>query len=170
LIGEGRDLGRNSLRRIRGLKTRRSARKTRFVHSVAKGSHTLYRPKIQIFRILWEFHAFDDDPFPSEPHGHSLNPYHKYKLDVYSGKVYDFNSLVGKASKKDIQRLFEDRKFQQLIKIAKEHSESHKPKRQLIPSAGVGNKYRLLGKASATLSRKVGLPFVKIIHIGLDHG
>lgn len=141
------------------------------MQSVAKRSHTLYRPKIQIFRILWEFHAYDDDPFPSEPHGHSLNPYHKYKLDVYSGKVYNFNSRVGKASKKDLERLFEDRKFKQLIKIAKEHSESHKPKRQLLPTGDsrVGNKYRLQGKVSVAFSRKVELPFVKILHIELAH-
>ena len=164
-------MGRNNSGRIGVLGKRRSVRKTQFVQSVAKGSHTLYRPKIQIFRILWEFHAYDDDPFPSEPHGHSLNPYHKYKLDVYSGKVYDFNRQVGKASKKDLERLFEDRKFQQLIKIAKEHSESNKPKRQLQPTGNfrVGNRYRLLGKASVAFTRKVELPVVKIIHIGIAH-
>lgn len=165
-------LGRNRLGRIIVRGTRRSVRSTKLWGSVAKGSYTLYRPKIQILRILWEFHAYDDDPFPSEPHGHSLNPYHKYKLDVYSGEVFGFNSnLVGKASKKDIERLFKDRKFQELIRIAKEHSNSHKLTRQLLPTGGSGfrNKYRLLGKASIFYSRKVELPFSKIIHISVDH-
>jgi len=36
----------------------------------------------------WMFHQYDDDHFPSIPHGH-LNKQHSTKLDVYRGYTYD---------------------------------------------------------------------------------
>lgn len=37
---------------------------------------------------IWEFHKYDKDPFPSKPHGHNKET--KEKLDVYTGKKYDY--------------------------------------------------------------------------------
>ena len=34
----------------------------------------------------WEFHQYDDDPYPSVPHAHKLGN-HRWKLDAYQGCV-----------------------------------------------------------------------------------
>lgn len=90
------------------------------------------QPKIKAYRRLWTFNPFDDDPFPSIPHGHSED--NRLKLNVYTGEVIDHNgSIVGKASKKELKALFKDDQFKALVKKAKEY---HKQKSgKTVPKA-----------------------------------
>ncbi|RAP74377.1 hypothetical protein DL346_20055 [Paenibacillus montanisoli] len=71
--------------------------------------------------MLWMFHQYDVDPFPSVPHGHSIEPMNRYKLDVNTGEVYDNNrKVVGRADRKELRLLKSDRKFKALAARARE--------------------------------------------------
>lgn len=64
-----------------------------------------YRPEIKIYKLKWEFHQYDDDPWPSVPHGHALEA--DYVLQLWSGNVYHkiTRRYIGRASKKEISKL-----------------------------------------------------------------
>jgi hypothetical protein len=81
----------------------------------------LYRPKYQLNRMKWEFHAYDDDPFPSVPHGHSVNSVHK--LHVHSGDIYKGKNVCGTIKKKELDRLWSDERFIKFVEIAKQFHE-----------------------------------------------
>lgn len=102
--------------------------------SKVKTSYTKYRPKIRIRRILWEFHASDDDPFPSIPHGHSIDPVVNLKLDPFTGNIYDVKrKKVAVADKKELDKLHKDSKFIELIaKSSEYHSTNGNFKKLLI--------------------------------------
>ncbi|UGB29962.1 hypothetical protein [Metabacillus sp. B2-18] len=82
-----------------------------------------YRPSYQLNRMLWEFHAYDDDPFPSIPHGHSLDSEHK--LNVDTGEIVLGKQCCGKIKTKEHKRLLNDKRFQKLVLVAKQY---HKDK------------------------------------------
>lgn len=63
----------------------------------------------------WEFHPFDDDYFPSIPHGHYLGK--KYpKLDPYLGFIYDKNHTQSKMDKKIICALWNNDDFRDMVR------------------------------------------------------
>jgi len=72
---------------------------------------TRYISKVKVFRRKWTFHKYDKDFSPSVPHGHSGS----YKLNVMTGEVFAGSSdkPVGHASKKDLDALHHDKKFQE---------------------------------------------------------
>ncbi|OME86887.1 hypothetical protein BK120_08160 [Paenibacillus sp. FSL A5-0031] len=79
------------------------------------------RPKISAGKMFWEFHLTDVDPWPSIPHGHSLDP-KGFKLDVDTGDIYLIKTRqrVGKAKEKDMIELLTDVKFAAFLKRARE--------------------------------------------------
>ena len=72
---------------------------------------TMYKPSSKLYNLMWELHKYDDDFFPSVPHGHIG----KYKLDVMNGNVYQASTkqLVGHATKKELRILQTNGKFQE---------------------------------------------------------
>lgn len=88
-----------------------------------------YRPKVKLYKLLWEFHVYDEDFFPSVPHGHSIDGKRKYKLHVYSGNIYDINNnVVGKADEKSLHRLHKDPRFRSLVVEAIKYYNSSNPR------------------------------------------
>lgn len=50
---------------------------------------------------IWRIHKNDDDPFPSNPHAHSIES--RLKLDLSNGRLYYNRRDTGKSiSKKDL--------------------------------------------------------------------
>ena len=61
----------------------------------------------------WEFHPFDDDWFPSVPHGHKRPGRSTDKLDPYLGWVYDKSKQSGRLKRKAIISLWNDERFRE---------------------------------------------------------
>lgn len=63
------------------------------------------RPKVNVFNRKWIFHPYDDDPFPSIPHGHSED--NRFVLNVETGEVIEraTGAIQGKATKKELKEL-----------------------------------------------------------------
>lgn len=80
-----------------------------------------YRPPFEMKSMKWKFHAYDDDPFPSVPHGHSVNSVHK--LHVYSGEIYKGKNVWGIIKKKELERLWDDPRFVKYVEVAKQYHE-----------------------------------------------
>lgn len=58
----------------------------------------------------WEFHQYDDDPYPSVPHGHKRSD-HKWKLDAYQGWVFERTRQDHREPRWKIVLLWNDSKF-----------------------------------------------------------
>ena len=65
----------------------------------------------------WVFHQYDDDPFPSIPHGHSKSKTTR-KLDVYQGWVYQGARQIERLDRKTIIILWNDEKFRKFAYTA----------------------------------------------------
>jgi hypothetical protein len=90
---------------------------------------TKYRPKLKLYKLLWEFHVYDEDFFPSVPHGHSIDGKRRYKLDIYCGNVYDINdNVIGKADEKSLHGLHRDPRFTNLVIEAIKYYNSLNPR------------------------------------------
>ncbi|MCB5903110.1 hypothetical protein LIV42_12640 [Bacillus cereus] len=63
----------------------------------------------------------DPDPFPSIPHFHGVGNYSKFKLDPYTGKVYEGKKLVGKEKIDIIRGMWRHDGFRQVAKEAIKH-------------------------------------------------
>ena len=61
----------------------------------------------------WEFHPFDNDWFPSVPHGHKRRGRSTDKLDPYLGWVYDKSKQSGRLKRKAIISLWNGDKFRE---------------------------------------------------------
>ena len=114
--------------------------KKKFVRKMAN-NFTMLRPQISIKKMYWEFHKGDNDNFPSVPHGHSLDG--KYKLELWSGKIYNVQS--GKveyiAKKKDMKALQNYPEFMEFVKECREESGARNPN-IVLPDLVVSNKRR----------------------------
>ncbi len=66
---------------------------------------------IAVGGINWIFHPFDDDWFPSVPHGHKRSGRPTDKLDPYLGWVYDKSKQTGRLKRKDIITLWNNEGF-----------------------------------------------------------
>ena len=69
-----------------------------------------------VLHSYWEFHKFDNDDYPSIPHGHNM----KHKLNVYTRCIIDTNKPRGKdffrKESKDFMRwLWNDNQFYELF-------------------------------------------------------
>ena len=96
------------------------------------------RPRVPVNKIYWEFHKGDADFNPSVPHGHSLNGKSldgKYKLELWSGKIYDQSTgeLKGVAKPKDMLRLYQTDGFQDFVSECRAEYAKNNPHMQLPP-------------------------------------
>lgn len=66
----------------------------------------------------WLFHPFDDDWFPSIPHGHKPSGRRTDKLDPYLGWVYDKSKQSGRLKRKSIISLWNDERFRKTASCA----------------------------------------------------
>ena len=74
----------------------------------------------------WEFHQYDDDYFPSVPHGH-WNGRKQPKLDPYQGWVYQGSKQQRREPKKNIIALWNDRQFREFTQAAIDYYLDHHP-------------------------------------------
>lgn len=77
----------------------------------------------------WEFHPYDDDFFPSVPHGH-LQKNKTIKLDSYLGYTFDTskdNCRLKRESRKFIILLWNDDKFRDMARNSVEYYIVHHP-------------------------------------------
>lgn len=65
----------------------------------------------------WHFHQYDDDFFPSIPHGHWENK-KQPKLDSYLGWVYGGSKQIRRESRSLISKLWNDDKFRFFATVA----------------------------------------------------
>lgn len=75
----------------------------------------------------WEFHPFDDDWFPSVPHGHKIPGRPTDKLDPYLGWVYDKSKQSARLKRKAIISLWNDEKFRKTAIVAIDYYLEHHP-------------------------------------------
>ncbi len=72
----------------------------------------------------WEFHQYDNDPYPSVPHGHRRSK-PRWKLDAYQGWVYERTRQDHREPRWKIIALWNDWKFRQFaIAAIKYHAET----------------------------------------------
>jgi hypothetical protein len=109
--------------------------KNKFKLKARKPNMRLYRLPYQVSGILWIFHRHDDDPFPSVPHGDSVYPQGKYKLDISSGKIYlaSSHAFYKNADKKDMDRLKHDDELRDLALYARRYYKEKHPQIPLEP-------------------------------------
>ena len=103
-----------------------------------KGRRWNLRPRVLVNKIYWEFHKGDADYNPSVPHGHSLNGKSldgKYKLELWSGKIYSQSTgeLIGIAKAKDMLRLYQSDGFQNFVNECRVEYAKNYPHMQLPP-------------------------------------
>ena len=103
-----------------------------------KGRRWNLRPRVQVNKIYWEFHKGDADFNPSVPHGHSLEGKSldgKYKLELWSGKIYyqSTSELIGIAKPKDMLRLYHSDCFQDFVIECRAEYAENNPHMQLPP-------------------------------------
>lgn len=75
----------------------------------------------------WMFHPYDDDPFPSVPHGHARPRKSARKLDPYQGWVYDRTRQLARVARQDIIALWNDEKFRATARISINYYLEHHP-------------------------------------------
>lgn len=73
----------------------------------------------------WKFHPFDDDWFPSVPHGHKIQGRPTDKLDPYLGWVYNRSKQSSRLKRNAIISLWNDEKFRKTALIAIEYYLEH---------------------------------------------
>jgi hypothetical protein len=87
-------------------------------------SYLCFFPGTSTGLSAWKFHQYDDDFFPSVPHGH-CNGRSKPKLDPYQGWVYHGSEQVRREPKKNIVALWNDPQFREFAKIAIDYYLTH---------------------------------------------
>ena len=94
-------------------------------------SRLFYKSKININNKKWELHIADKYPFPSVPHMHAINA--PLKLNIYTGEIYDTRnkSLIDTASRKDLKKLWSNKKFVEAVKNARQVYKNANPKYKL---------------------------------------
>ncbi len=74
----------------------------------------------------WELHLYDEDPFPSIPHLHSVED-SRYKIDIYTGDVFYKTILNSQLKKKELKKIWECDKIYKDIIRAREHYKQQYP-------------------------------------------
>lgn len=98
----------------------------------------MLRPKTQVKKIYWDFHKGDPDYNPTMPHGHSLDGKSldgKYKLELWSGKIYEVSSgnIYGIAKSKEMQALYAFPGFREFVEECREEYRKMHPDVSLQP-------------------------------------
>ena len=122
-----------------------------------RAARKMLRPNIQIEGMRWEINPTDADPFPSIPHGDSVDPYHVYKLDLRNGDVYraEGRVFITRANKKDFAQLNRNPQVHRVIEQAWSYYKEHHPqvpisaipwakRRSLIMVKSTGSEYTIL--------------------------
>lgn len=93
----------------------------------------LYKPEYKIFNHKFEIHKTDKDIWPSYPHIHLLDD--DIKLDIYTGEIYRIQTkkCINEASDKDMEKLWNDRKFLGILMEARKSKPINVGKLQDIP-------------------------------------
>ncbi len=89
----------------------------------------------------WIFNKYDDDYFPSVPHGH-LRSRKKIKLDAYRGLTYDTgknNRDCGRESRRFIAALWNSQKFRMLATSSISYFDEKNPKFNWLSQRGISN-------------------------------
>ena len=105
--------------------------RTRLILKTKKNSAYIKRLPYQLYGMIWDINPYDVDDFSSVPHGDSVD--RQYKLNVFTGEVFRKRTkkYVGHLSKKDFQRLQDDKDVSDTIEIAKNFSREHFPYRPI---------------------------------------
>lgn len=74
----------------------------------------------------WEFYQYDDDPYPSVPHGHKKSN-SRWKLDAYQGWVYERTRQAHREPRWKIVALWNDRDFRRFALTAITYHLEHYP-------------------------------------------
>ena len=145
---------------MRNLK-RQWIKKRRKYISIAPEGPQLYRPKEQYYNMFFEFNPFDDDNFPSVPHGDAYN--HHYKLDLKTGDVWEGRRrIVGHLKKKEFDRLKRDARLREIVASAQEYYREHHPTTAFDPipwAACLAQKKRFYGYKSKTVVYRLKVVF-----------
>ncbi len=93
----------------------------RRIYSINKGINRrkAFVTPFKLYRLKWTIHLYDVDQFPSIPHGH--NEEKRLKLDLFEGSVYKYKKIIGKVDKKELEKLHENERFKEVVKIAQEY-------------------------------------------------
>lgn len=87
-----------------------------------------YKPRKKYANILWFFNPQDNDFWPSIPHGHSGDAKYPFKLDIFSGKVFDkMNTIVATVRMKELVELHNDPGFIEVDKKADQYYRENFP-------------------------------------------
>ena len=102
----------------------------------------LYRSKYKIFNHKIEIHKNDKDIWPSYPHVHFLND--DAKLNIYTGEIYRIQTKksINKASDEDMKKLWNDRKFLEIVMEARKNRPINVEKLEKIPFKWIDNEKR----------------------------
>jgi hypothetical protein len=74
----------------------------------------------------WQFHPFDDDFFPSIPHGHNRKN-DGIKLDPYLGWIYRGSRQTAREERRKIVALWNDDGFRRAALLAIDYYLNHHP-------------------------------------------
>ena len=80
--------------------------------------------------MKWEMHITDADIFPSTPHLHAIEDA-RYTINVYNGEVYWDKKSAGKLRDKELQLLWNDQKFLDMLKKSRKYYIVRNPGRTL---------------------------------------
>lgn len=115
-----------------------------------KPGRNLLAPRTKVKKLYWEFHKGDADYRPSVPHGHSLDG--KYKLELWSGEIYDCRTgkKVMQAKEKDMLALSRENGFADFVNECRAEYLKLHPGVSLQPLSGniVAKKQRVFSKRS----------------------
>lgn len=105
----------------------------RIVLRSSKSQRDLLRPRIQVKKMYWDFHKGDADYNPSVPHGHSLDG--KYKLELWSGRIYEISSgkIYGVSKPKEMRALYDLPGFREFVEECREEYRKMHPTMKLKP-------------------------------------
>ena len=93
----------------------------------------LYRPEYKIFKHKFVIHKTDKDIWPSYPHVHLLDD--SIKLNIYTGELYRIQTRrqINEVSDKDMKKLWNDKKFLEIVMEARKNKPINVEKLQNIP-------------------------------------
>lgn len=93
----------------------------------------LYRPPYKIYGYNCEIHKIDKDIWPSYPHIHILDD--SIKLDIYTGELYRIQTKrqINEVSDKDMEKLWNDKKFLEIVMEARKNKPINVGKLEEIP-------------------------------------
>ena len=108
-------------------------------YKIIDSSPFFYRPEYKIYNHRFEINKTDKDIWPSYPHIHFLED--SLKLNIYTGDVYRIitRDIIAVASKKDMNKLWNDRKFLEIVLESRRNKLLNVKKLERIPIQWLNN-------------------------------